>query len=107
MNEGMRCKPTIQPVMAPIPVQTRSPNAMVIGRIAGLPKPKIGGRKRVCRTAMMAMTAMMASIEPTDKSILRETITKTMPVAMMPTDTVCTATLKILRGVMNLPLVAI
>ena len=83
---------------------------MVIGRIAGLPKPKIGGRKRVCRTAMMAMTAMtamMASIEPTDKSILRETITKTMPVAMMPTDTVCTATLKILRGVMNLPLVAI
>ena len=87
--------------MAPIPVPTRSPNAMVIGRIAGLPKPKIGGRKRVCRTAMMA------SIEPTDKSILRETITKTMPVAMMPTDTVCTATLKILRGVMNLPLVAI
>ena len=53
------------------------------------------------------MAEQIASIEPTDKSILRETITKTRPVAMMPTDTVCTATLKILRGVMNLPSVAI
>ena len=49
----------------------------------------------------------MASIEPTDRSMWRATITKTMPQAMMATGTVCTAMLKTLRGPTKVPPVQI
>ena len=49
------------------------------------------------------MAEHMASIEPTDRSIWRATMTKTMPLAMIATGTVCTAMLKTLRGPTNVP----
>ena len=42
-------------------------------------------------------------IEPTDRSILRVTMTSTMPVAMTATDAVCTDRFHRLRGVRNSP----
>jgi len=49
----------------------------------------------------------MASIEPTERSICRATITKTMPQAMIATGTVCTAMLNTLRGPTKVPPVQI
>jgi hypothetical protein len=50
----------------------------------------------------MAITAeQVASTEPTDRSMCRVTITKTMPVAMIATETVWIVRLKMFRGVRN------
>ncbi len=46
---------------------------------------------------------MKPSIEPIDRSILRVTMTSTMPVAMMATDDDCTERFHKLRGVRNRP----
>ena len=54
----------------------------------------------------MAMPAKPSS-EPTERSILRSTMTKTMPVAMMPTTLVCTARFHRLRAVRKVPCVKI
>ena len=43
------------------------------------------------------------SIEPTDRSMLRVTMTSTMPAAMIATDEVCTDRFQRLRGVRNKP----
>ena len=54
-----------------------------------------------------AITAeQVASKAPTDRSICRVTMTNTMPVAMIATDTVWIVRLKMLRGVRNRPPVA-
>ena len=42
---------------------------------------------------------MKPSIEPTDRSMLRVTMTSTMPVAMMATEAICTDRFHRLRGV--------
>ena len=46
---------------------------------------------------------MKPSMEPIDRSMLRVTITSTMPVAMMATDDDCTDKFHKLRGVRNRP----
>ena len=46
---------------------------------------------------------MKPSIEPIDRSMLRVTMTSTMPVAMMATDDDCTDRFHRLRGVRNNP----
>ncbi len=46
---------------------------------------------------------MKPSIEPIDRSILRVTMTSTMPVAMIATDDDCTDRFHKLRGVRNRP----
>ena len=47
------------------------------------------------------------STDPTDKSICRQTMTRTMPVAMMPTTLDCTAKLYIFLAVKKMPWVMI
>ena len=47
--------------------------------------------------------ARKPSREPTDRSMLRETMTSTMPVAMIATVEVCTDRFQRLRGVRNTP----
>src|SRR3989338_9119699 len=74
---------------------------MVATRMTGLPKPNTCGSHSIWLCAISA--EQIASSDPTERSIWRATITKTMPVAMMPTETVCTEMLKILRGDRNLP----
>ena len=52
----------------------------------------------------MAMAMPTApSTEPTDRSMLRDTMMSTMPVAMMATVAVCTDRFQRLRGVRNVP----
>ncbi len=65
------------------------------------PAPRRSGRIAVCAIAMIA--EQVASSEPTDKSMWRVTMMKTMPVAMMATETVWMVRLKILRGVRKRP----
>jgi len=72
-------------------------------QIAGCPrpKPKVSGKICVC---IIAITAeVVASRAPTLRSMWRLTITKTMPQAMIATDTVWIVRLKILRGVRKRP----
>ncbi len=47
-----------------------------------------GGRISACDAAMIM--PMKPRIDPTDRSMLRDTMTSTMPVAMMATVAVCT-----------------
>ena len=47
--------------------------------------------------------AMMPTSDPTDRSMLRETMTRTMPVAMIATPEACTASVTMLVGWKNLP----
>ena len=79
------------------------PRMMVMTRMYGLPY----SRPIACGSQvawLIAMTAEhMASIEPTERSICRATITKTMPQAMMATGTACTEMLKTLRGLTKVP----
>ena len=57
--------------------------------------------QRVC---IIAITAeQVARSAPTDRSIWRVTMMKTMPVAMMATDAVWIVRLKTFRGVRNRP----
>ena len=46
---------------------------------------------------------MTASMEPTERSMFRETMTSTIPVAMIPTAAVCTDRFQRFRGVRKVP----
>ncbi len=61
------------------------------------PRPTTSGRTRAWVTAMIM--PRRPSSEPTERSMLRVTMTKTMPVAITATEEVCTERLKRLRGV--------
>jgi hypothetical protein len=79
------------------------PTTTAMGMVAGLlrPKPSQSGTNHVWVIAIIA--EQVASSEPTDKSMLRVTITNTMPVAMMATEAVWIVRLKRFRGVMKRP----
>jgi hypothetical protein len=66
-------------------------------QMLGCPKPTNCGSTLSCSVPMTM--PMKPSSEPTDRSMCRVTITKTMPVAITATDAVCTDRLKRLRGV--------
>ena len=46
---------------------------------------------------------MMPTSEPTDRSMFRETMTSTMPVAMIAIPAACTASVVMLPGAISLP----
>ena len=71
-------------MMTPVATPTR----MAIGAVSGWfsPRPNHSGVTSVCVMAIMA--EHVASREPTLRSMFRVTITKTMPVAMIATETV-------------------
>jgi len=82
------------------------PTAIVIHGINGWPSsiPNICGSHAVW---VIPITAVhVASNAPTDKSIWRVTITNTIPVAMIATDTVWIVRLNMLRGVRKRPSVS-
>ncbi len=70
-------------------------------QIQGLPNPISGGNHSVCSMAMTMPTT--PTMEPTERSMFRETMTSTIPVAMIPTEEVCTERFHRFRGVMNVP----
>ncbi len=91
------------PCSAPIATPTISPTPSDTIQISGCPRPSpiCTGRMAVCITPItMAISPRM---EPTDRSILRVTITSTMPVTITATDAVCTDRFHRLRGVRNSP----
>ena len=59
------------------------------------------GRMEFCNKA--PKTPMNPIWEPTERSIWRETITRTMPHDMIPTTATCSDRLKRLRGVRKVP----
>ena len=70
-------------------------------QIHWLPRPMKGGSQSVWSIAITMPTT--PTIEPTERSMLRETMTSTIPVAMIPTEEVCTERFHRLRGVRNVP----
>ena len=70
-------------------------------QIAGWPMPRIGGRIQTWVTPMIM--AVIPSIDPTERSILRVTITSTMPVAMTAIEDVWTERFQRLRVVRKAP----
>ena len=77
------------------------PTASVTTQVAGCSKPRSFGSRSVWVTPMTI--PMKPSIDPIDRSMLRVTMTSTMPVAMMATDEDCTDRFHKLRGVRNKP----
>ncbi len=90
-------KPWPPPMSAPRPMPTAS--AMI--QVYELSNPMKSGRISFCTMAMTM--ARKPSMEPTERSMLRDTMMSTMPVAMTATEAVCTDRLKRLRGVRKLP----
>ncbi len=74
-------------------------NAMI--QVIELLKPMMSGRISFCTMAITM--ARNPSSEPTERSMLRDTMMSTMPVAITATEAVCTDRLKRLRGVRKLP----
>ena len=64
-------------------------------------EPIRGGSHSAWSIAMTMPT--MPTIEPTERSMFRETMTSTIPVAMIATEEVCTERFHRLRGVRNVP----
>lgn len=91
----------MKPCNAPIDMPTASPTSAARIHIAGWPKPMRPGRISACVTPMI-MPAK-PRIEPTDRSMLRVTMTSTMPVAITATEADCTDRFHRLRGVRNSP----
>ncbi len=77
------------------------PAARAMSHVREWSKPIHSGRISAWSSAIAI--PMTASMEPTDRSMLRDTMTSTMPVAMMPTAAVCTERFHRLRGVRNVP----
>ena len=75
------------------------PASTAIIQINGCPSPRYCGRILTCKTPITI--AANPRIDPTDRSMWRVTITRTMPVAIIPIDDVCTDRFHKLRGVRN------
>jgi hypothetical protein len=93
----------IAPCSAPIPTPMTSPVASDNTQISGCPSPRPSctGRIWVCITPITMPTT--PRMEPTERSMLRVTMTSTMPVTMTATEAVCTDRFQRLRGVRNRP----
>ena len=101
MNEGMRPKATRKPANAPMTAPRRSPPARVTIQVSGWSNPHRAGSHSAWASAMAMPTT--ASTDPTDRSMLRVTMTSTIPVAMIPTEAVCTDRFHRFRAVRNVP----
>ena len=77
------------------------PTARVMTQIQELPKPITGGSHSTWSMAITIPT--VPTMEPTERSMLRETMTSTIPVAMIAIAEVWTERFHRLRGVMNVP----
>jgi hypothetical protein len=77
------------------------PAMRAMTQVSGWSNPMMSGRISAWRRAIHIPTT--ASIEPTDRSMLRDTMMSTIPVAMMATAEVCTERFHRLRGVRKVP----
>ncbi|OWK25134.1 hypothetical protein AJ87_13950 [Rhizobium yanglingense] len=105
MKDGTFKKAMIMPWSMPIDPPTMRPAASVMIQVAGLLKPRYCGSTCACKTPITM--PQKPSMEPTERSMLRVTITSTMPVAMTATDEVWTERFQRLRGVRKRPPVMI
>ncbi len=104
MNAGTCRKAMMNPCRAPIAAPRIRPTTIAISHSAGKSCPKMGGRISACVTAMIMPTKPRN--EPTERSMLRETIMSTMPLARMAMVAVWTDRFQRLRGDRNRPLEA-
>ena len=82
MKDGMPRKAISTPWKAPISVPIAMPKMTVMIQIDGWPMPRAGASHSTCNSPMYIPTIPM--IEPTDRSMFRVMITRTIPVAMIP-----------------------
>ena len=82
-----------------MPSPTTMPTASAITQIDGWPSGRPNCCGRICAWVTPMIMPMKPSSEPTDRSMLRVTITSTMPVAMMETEADWTDRFHRLRGV--------
>ena len=101
MKEGTPRKAMMKPCKPPMAVPTATPARSVTIQVIGCSKPTSAGR-RLAWTIAMVMP-VKPSTEPIDRSMLRVTITSTMPVTMTATEAVWTVRFQRLRAVRNLP----
>ena len=101
MNEGMRPKATRKPWKPPMSAPRTRPPARVTTQVSGWSKPQMSGSHSAWARPMTMPTT--ASTDPTERSMLRVTMTSTIPVAMMPTAAVWTDRFHRLRAVRNVP----
>src|SRR5688572_2143780 len=86
-------------MIAPSTSPTRTVMIQVYGSLS--PIPRVCGIQVIW--AMAIVYPMNPSIDPTERSMLRDTMTSTMPVAMMPIEALCTDRFHRLRGVRKSP----
>ena len=84
---------------APSPRPITSAMIQTSGLLAPRPRP-CGSQSVISSAYAMATTP---TIDPTDRSMLRETMMSTMPVAMIATTAVCTDSVMKVVGWRNLP----
>ena len=84
MNAGTPTYATIEPWKPPITAPIARPASSAMIQVQRFSRPSHCGSHSTCRIAMAMPRA--ASIEPTDRSMLRDTMTSTMPVAMIADD---------------------
>ena len=89
--------PLNQPMKAP----SAMANSTAMIQIDSWPTPSQGPSSKTCRTPVA--TAMVESMEPTDRSSWRMTMSSTMPVDMMAMEEVWTSRVQRLRGVRKEP----
>jgi hypothetical protein len=77
------------------------PTSAVMIQIRGLPSPRTGGKKFTC--SIPITMPVTPTSDPTDRSMLRVMMTRTMPVAMIPVIEVWTERFHRLRGVRKTP----
>ena len=103
MNEGIPTNAMRKPCSPPMSAPTTRPAASAMIQVSGLfrPRPKLLGSHSACMIAMSI--PVNPRIEPIDRSMLRDTMIRTIPVAMIATDADWTDRFHRLRAVRKVP----
>ncbi len=103
MNEGTppnaTMKPWSPPTTAPSPIPATSVTIQVYG--CSSPSPRFCGIHTAWSIAIVY--PRKPSIDPTERSMLRDTMIRTIPVAMIPIEALWTDRFQRLRGLRNVP----
>ena len=103
MNDGIPTYATRKPCMPPISAPTATParTTMIHRNVRSKPGPRMAGIHSVWRRPMTITTK--TRIDPIDRSMLRDTMIRTMPVVMIATAADWTDRFHRFRGVRNRP----
>ncbi len=103
MNDGTPPNATMKPCSPPIPAPRTIPTTSVRIHVYGCssPSPKLWGIHTAWNIAIVY--PRKPSIDPTERSMFRDTMIRTIPVAMIPIDALWTDRFQRLRGLRKVP----